>query len=56
MATQSPPESATPSRSRSICAVKPGSDKSNQLFFAGANGSLYYTNSQFGIETIVKWP
>jgi hypothetical protein len=31
-------------------------DKSNQLFFAGANGSLYYTNSQFGIETIVKWP
>jgi hypothetical protein len=30
-------------------------DKSNQLYFAGANG-FYYTNSQFGIETIVKWP
>ena len=31
-------------------------DRSNQPFFAGANGSLYYTNAQFGIETILKWP
>jgi hypothetical protein len=30
-------------------------DKSNQLFFAGANG-VYMTNDQFGIETILKWP
>ncbi len=31
-------------------------DRSNQMFFAGANGALYYTNAQFGIETILKWP
>lgn len=31
-------------------------DKSNQFFFLGGNGSFYKTNTQFGIETIVKWP
>ena len=31
-------------------------DKSNQLFFIGQNGAGYYTNAQFGIETILKWP
>jgi hypothetical protein len=31
-------------------------DKTNQSFFAGANGSRYYSNDQFGIEAIVKWP
>jgi len=30
-------------------------DKSNQLFFNGPT-SPYYGNSQFGLETIVKWP
>jgi hypothetical protein len=31
-------------------------DLSNQLFFVGNTGSMYHQNSQFGIETIVKWP
>ncbi len=31
-------------------------DKSNQLFFIGPGGNGYYTNSQLGIETILKWP
>jgi hypothetical protein len=31
-------------------------DKANQLFFIGNNGNRYYTNAQFGIEAIVKWP
>ena len=31
-------------------------DKSNQFFFLGSSGFLYKTNTQFGIETIVKWP
>jgi hypothetical protein len=31
-------------------------DHSDQLFFIGANGAGYHTNSQFGIETILKYP
>ena len=31
-------------------------DHSDQLFFIGANGTGYHTNSQFGIETILKYP
>jgi hypothetical protein len=31
-------------------------DRSNQLFFLNNSGAPQYTNSQFGIETIVKWP
>jgi hypothetical protein len=31
-------------------------DKSNQLYFVGIGGSLYKTNTSYGLETIVKWP
>jgi hypothetical protein len=31
-------------------------DRSDQPFFIGANGLPYHTNSQFGFETILKYP
>jgi hypothetical protein len=31
-------------------------DKTNQPFFFGIGGNRYYSNAQFGIEAIVKWP
>jgi hypothetical protein len=31
-------------------------DKTNQPFFVGVGGSKYYSNAQFGLEAIVKWP
>jgi hypothetical protein len=31
-------------------------DKTNQPFFVGIGGNKYYSNAQFGIEAIVKWP
>jgi Putative beta-barrel porin-2, OmpL-like. bbp2 len=31
-------------------------DRTNQPYFIGLNGNRYYSNAQFGIEAIVKWP
>jgi hypothetical protein len=31
-------------------------DHSNQAFFLGSTGTRFQNNTQFGIETIVKWP
>jgi hypothetical protein len=31
-------------------------DKTDQPFFVGIGGNKYYSNTQFGIEAIVKWP
>jgi hypothetical protein len=31
-------------------------DRTNQPFFVGTGGNRYYSNGQFGIEAIVKWP
>ena len=31
-------------------------DKTSQPFFVGLGGNKYYSNAQFGLEAIVKWP
>ena len=31
-------------------------DKTNRPYFFGINGNRYFSNAQFGLEAIVKWP